>query len=370
METTILKKLQNNKKTPCVSVIVPTHKKSSERTVDKLEVTKAINKAKELVFSKYGKKGTGENIINELNTLTSNIDYVHNNQGIGFFASEDVSCVVEFPFEVKEKITVGNTFEIRDVLYLEETMINYYVLLINEKKVKLFLGNGENLKEVKDKNFPSNFYEEYEYERPSRGNSSGNSLKSTEKDKSIVKEMRLMANLKKTDGKLSPYTANNTPFVLCGNPKDLGYFLKVYKNHMNIAGKVSGNYVHENTTVLGKMTFKKLKSYLAKVQNELLEKLDEAIGKKLAVTGIRDVWKAAKAGKGLTLLVEKDYIRPGFVKKNSPELFMRPPVEEHEILTDAVDDVMEEVLAKNGKVVIFENDNLEKFEHVALILRY
>jgi hypothetical protein len=370
MNTTLSSQLKGNKKVPCVSIIVPTHKKSPERRMDELTIEKAIAKAKTILLNKYGNNGTVTDLTGKLETLVKDLDHVHNDKGIGLFASGDTSCVIKFPFEVKEKIVVGDSFEIRDVLYLEETMADYYVLLLNENKIKLFSGNGEILHEVKDRNFPMEFYDDYEYSKPSRGTSFGNTLKGFEKDKSIVKEQRQIANLKKADKKLSAYTANNTPFVVIGDSKELGYFVKANANHINIAAKVNGNYSHNNLNELGQLTFKKIKSYLGREQKSLFKKLEEAIGKKQAVIGIRAVWKAAKESKGLLLLVEKDYVWSGFVKKTSNELFMRAPVEEHVMVTDAVDDVMEEVLAKGGEVVVVENGQLEEFDHIALLLRY
>lgn len=99
-------------------------------------------------------------------------------------------------------------------------------------------------------------------------------------------------------------------------------------------------------------------------------RLDDALGKKLAVTGILSVWQAAEEGKGLILLVEKDYALPGFVTEEGSKLFLHPPAEPHRIITDAVDDVMETVLAKGGKVKMVENGKLNNYEHMALILRY
>jgi stalled ribosome rescue protein Dom34 len=286
------------------------------------------------------------------------------------YVSPDISEIVKFPFEVEEKISVGNTFELRELLYLEETLMPYYVLTINGKKVRLFSGQYDKLKEIKDKNFPADFYDDHIYSRPSLGSSHGYSLKATEKDKSIVKENRFMAHLKKTDDKLAEYTANRTPFIICGTPKDLGYFLKVYSNHINIAGKITGDYTHGNMDVLSTKAFKKISSYIGREQNKLIKQVHESVGKKLAVAGLKEVWKAAMAGRGLTLLVEKDFHNPGYVKMNSTELFMRPPAEKAERLNDVTERIINEVLATRGKVVIVENGKLDAFDKIALLLRY
>ena len=366
----VLEELKNNVSTPCVSVIIPSHKIAPDKAVDKLEVKKMLNKAKKLVFDSYGSKNGGEEITNKLFNLAENIDYLHNDFGLGFFVSPNISRLVKFPFHVNEKVIVGNNFQIRDMIYLAETMMNYYVLSINEKEIKFYEGNGENLKLVNDKDFPMHFVDDYEYTHASLGSSYGYSLKSTEKDKSIVREQRLSAYYKIADGKISKYLINQTPLILAGSSKDLGYFKKVSANYKCVVGKVNGNYIYENNQKIGQLTFEKIKEYLKTEQDKLIKRLEDAIGKKLAVFGIVNVWKASKEGKGLILLVEKDYEISGFVTEDDSDIFLHPPKKSHQIIEDAVDDVMETVLEKNGKVIIVENGKLSKFEGIALLLRY
>ena len=366
----VLEELKNNLATPCVSVIIPSHKVSPDRAIDGLEVKKMLKKAKKLVNDMYGLENGSEEILNKLDDLAGNIDYLHNDMGLGFFVSPTISHMVKFPFTVTEKVIVGKNFEIRDMIYLAETMINYYVLSINEKEIKLFEGNGTNLKLLNDQDFPMHFFDDYEYARASLGSSYGYSLKSTEKDKSIVKEQRLTAYYKVADQKISKYLINNTPLILAGSSKDLGYFKKASINYKYVVGKINGNYINENNQKLGQFSFEKIKEFLNLEADKLLIRLDDALGKKLAVYGIVNVWKASQEGKGLILLVEKDYEIPGFITDDASEIFLHPPKKPHEIIKDAVDDVMETVIGKNGKVVIVENGKLVKFEGIALILRY
>jgi hypothetical protein len=83
------------------------------------------------------------------------------------------------------------------------------------------------------------------------------------------------------------------------------------------------------------------------------------------------VWRAAQEGKGLTLLVEKDLVKPGFVRENDRfNLFLSPPVEKHDILADAVETIIETVISKNGRVVMVGNGRLMNFDQIALMLRY
>lgn len=370
MDTTILNELKNNIGTPCVSLIMPTHAISSEHLIEDIEMKKMLNMAKDLVYAKCGKKNGGEEILKKLKELSNSMNYEPKSKGVGFFVSPSISRLVSFPFSVKEKVIIGNNFEIRDMVYLAETMISYYVLLINDKEIKLFEGSGENLKIVNNKDFPAQFVDDYEYTHTSLGSSYGYSLKSVEKDKSIIKEKRFSTFIKQSDQKLSKYLSEITPLIISGNTKELSSFKKVTVNNKNVVGKINGNYSHENIQKLGELSFGKIKEYLSNEENIALKRLENALAKRLAVSGIENVWEAANEGKGLILLIEKDYAIPGYTTVDSPTLLLNPPEAPHNIISDAADDVMEIVLAKKGKVIIVENDKLKNSGGIALILRY
>lgn len=370
MDTTILNELKNNTGTPCVSLIMPTHAISSEHLIEDIEMKKMLNMAKDLVYAKCGKKNGGEEILKKLKELSINMNYEPNSKGIGFFVSPSISRLVSFPFDVKEKVIVGNNFEVRDMVYLAETMISYYVLLINDNEIKLFEGNGENLRMVKNKDFPAHFVDDYEYTHASIGSSYGYALKSVEKDKSIIKEKRFSMFIKQSDQKLFKYLSENTPLIISGNTKELSTFKKISTNYKNVVGKISGNYSHENIQKLGELSFSKIKEYLVKEEDSALKRFENAKAKRLAVSGIENVWEAANEGKGMILLVEKDYAIAGYIAEGSSNLLLDPPDVPYDIISDAADDVIEIVLAKKGKVIIVGNEKLKDSGGIALILRY
>lgn len=370
MDTIVLDELKKNTATPCVSVIMPTHILSSEHILEEIEVKKMLSKAKDLVIEKCGKNNGGEEIITKLKELAENIDHTTKSKGIGLFVSPLVSHLVNFPFDVKEKVMVGNSFEVRDVVYLAETIINYYVLLINDKAIKLFEGSGENLKLIKNNDFPVDLVDDYEYAHTALGSSYGYSLKSTEKDKSIVKEQRFETFLKQTDQKLTTYLTENTPLIISGGTKELSSFKKVSAHYKNVVGKINGNYGHLDIQNLGILSFSKIKEYLASEEDMVLKRLGNASAKRLAVSGIENVWKAANEGKGMILLVEKDFAISGYISKDNNSLYLIPPDVPYESINDAADDVMETVMEKKGKIIIVENGKLKDFNGIAMILRY
>ena len=364
--------LQKEKGNICISVIVPTHRLFPERKADRIVIDKAVENTILLLEAKYGQKETKE-LSQKLKDVIPTIDYDHNLDGIGFFVSENVSSVVKFPFPVKEKIVVDRGFEIRDLLYKTNISKPYYTLLLSEKKIRLFQGVHEDFTEIRGKHFPFEFYDDWEYNPPSRVSSEpGNAqIRSFEHDKSTMQAVRFQDFFRKADEYLSDYLVQKTPLIVTGTDKEIFWFEKVTAFSNHIVGKISGSFDHYNTSEIGKKCWPVFENYLTSETEKMILKFREMVGQGLGVTGIQDIWTAVMEGKGWTLIVEKDFKVPGFTTAgNEHFVTLRPPKENHETIADAVDVILETILAKGGDVLFAENGKLNEFGGMVLITRY
>jgi hypothetical protein len=159
--------MQKEKGKICVSIIVPTHRLSPDRRVDKLEVERAIDKAKQFLEFKYAESEI-KPLLQALDELYKDINFTHNSDGLGLYVSPNIKKAVQFFSPVEEKVMVGDNFEMRDLMYKLNYANPYFVLLLTEKDVKLFEGTWDNLTEINDKNFPKEYHEEYIIIRPAR----------------------------------------------------------------------------------------------------------------------------------------------------------------------------------------------------------
>jgi hypothetical protein len=361
--------IQQDKGSICVSVIVPTHPLSPERRTDRLKIEKTLARAKEYLEFKYRKMAARE-LIQQLDELYNEHDLNHSAEGVGFFVSGHVKKLVHFFFPVTEKIIVDTSFAARDLLYEHYYSSPYFVLLLTGNTSKLYIAKINRLEEIVDAHFPLKYEEEYEYNKPSRGSSyvGHTFLKEFEKDKSQLEDIRYKDFMHKTGERLSTYLFDDAPLVVTGSQKDLSVFKKAAKHLADI--EICGNYAETPVTELGELTWKACKLVFNRRKDELVSKFKET-GLQHAVTGIYEIWKAAKEGRGLTLLVEKDYSLPGFLRKGDDyNLYLHVPDEPHDILPDAIEAIIKTVLEKNGDVLIVENEALEEFQRVALMTRY
>ena len=75
-------------------------------------------------------------------------------------------------------------------------------------------------------------------------------------------------------------------------------------------------------------------------------------------------------GRGDTLLVEEDFHYPARLDESGTKLTPTEDITAPDVIDDAVDEIIEGVLDKQGKVVFVENGQLTQHQRIALILRY
>jgi hypothetical protein len=363
--------LQKGKGTICISIIVPTHRRSPGRVADKPGTEKLIKYAKEWLRVKYTESDL-TSLLQSLDELYKEIDFMHNFEGIGLYVSDHFKMLVQFPFPVEEKVMVGDSFEVRDLLYKQDYGKPYLVLLISENRIRLFRGSWRELEEIKNEHFPRRYEEEYIYNHPSRSTSYAGEahVKDFEKDKSVLEEIRFKDFFIKTDDLISKYNSGNNSIILLGSQKELAWFETVTSHKISIAGKLYGNYDHESLAELAAITWPVMYEHLQQERRQLIDEFIEKSGWEKAISGISRIWQAASEGRALKLIVEKDYRVPGFVGKDDNQLYLHAPAVLHHIVADAVDDLMEMVLEKNGTVTFVDNDLLKDYNRIALITRY
>lgn len=368
MEANQFSKLIAAKGSPSVTMVVPTFRVSPERQQNKEIIRKAVTKVKAFLEHEKVSSAQKELLLKRLGELTEGIDTTHLLDGIGFYLSEGIAEKVLFPFTVAEKISIDESFEIRDLLNLQQFLSPYYVLVIGKKIIRLFRAKGDELEEVSDNHFPLQLEEEYEYSPPSLGSSYGHSLKAFEKDKGILSTIHLRSSFKHVDDALAEYlNLQDGKIILAGTKTLTTDFENITSHRKSIVAKIEGSFRDKSLAELALAAWPAYVNWVTEENNQLLGKLDE---RKLndVVYGIHNVWKAANEGRGLVLLVEKDYQQRAFLKDNGD--IVLSPQQQFPLVRDAVGEIIKMVSRKNGKVVLVENDKLVNYEKIALLLRY
>ena len=353
--------LQQIKGYPALSITLPTHRTSPDNQQDPIRVKKMVDQAVERLLKEFTKREIAP-LLEHLDKLVAGIDYRHLLDGLALFANVDFARAVQLPFTLTEKINIGETFLTRDLVFAMNRTPRYWVLVLSEKPTRLYEATRANLVEIREGGFPVT------HAGPGGEESlpGGFGIK-----KSAYRDEYHRQFFRQVDELLKPYLADDPlPLLLVGVDRFLSFFKEVSDHKEAILATLQGSHDKTSPHELGELVWEVARQALADKRNQVLQELEEAVGERKTASGIGEVWRMAKDGRGHLLLVENDFHFPAKVDESGRHLV---PVEDGsttDVIDDAVDDIIETVLDKKGRVVFLENDELKTHQHIALLLRY
>lgn len=367
-----LSAMQAQATAPCISLVIPlTDASGHSRQTAALQVKKTIRKAAKELENTYPAQAALLLPALEAQLPQFEKHYHPEINGIGIYISSGYNHQYLFPFPVEEKIHIAVSFSIRELLYLEHYATGYVLLHINEQTVQCYKGILNELEEITSHDFPLRFLDDYEYSKPAQLTSHGGyeGTKSFEKDKSALQAIRTSNFYREADHKLNSLL-NGQSLIIAGPEKDIALFREITSHTPRIIGEIPGNYSHLPLKKLEEKSWDTIRAWTHKQEATTLSQLIEKTWPRNIIDGVKKVWQAVQAGRGLKLLVEKDYACPGFIGDKAGKFYLKAPKIGYHAIADAVDDIMQAVLRKNGEVIFADNGALSEHQHIALITRY
>ncbi len=356
-----VKHLQSIKGYPCLSILMPTHRHHPENQQDSIRLKNLVNEAKKRMSTELRPEDT-EKLVNRLNELISKIDLNHSLDGLALFVDKSHSYKFSLPFPVKERVMIDDTFGTRDIVFGMNRSEPYWVLILSEKTSKLFLGIRSNLIEYTDNGFPmANPF--YELKTPPENGESRN-------DRLIENVQRTKNYFKDIDNKLKSINPDGYEIVITGTERNLSIFREVTTQKDLLISEINGNYENESASAISGVVWQPFKNARAEKREKILGQLSDATGMKKLAAGIDEVWTLSKESRGRLLAVELNFHYPAKVSEDKLHLISASINEGKDVLDDAVDDIIENVVGSGGKVVFLDNGKLEKYGKIAMILRY
>ena len=161
------------------------------------------------------------------------------------------------------------------------------------------------------------------------------------------------------------------PLFIMGAERILGHFKKLTKHNGVVIDYIQCNYDDAGIPVLRERIAPFIINWKKVKQQDLLNQLDAAAGKKKLAVGMRDVWRGAMGKNGRLLLVEKNYTYAA-ERGSSDEIIYKvmEPYNKFSCIKDALDDVIEKVLENGGDVEFVDEGLLSDYSQIALIQYY
>jgi hypothetical protein len=348
--------LQSLTHVPALSILLPTHRAFPENKQDPIRVKNLVDEAKGRLTEEFNQRDL-EPLFKQLDMLVDDINYPHTLDGLALYASHDFAKRYYLPFSVPERIVIDQTFATRDLVYGLHRSVRYWLLLLSQNSTRLFAGTAETLEEVVDQNFPMQM------------TGPGATAPLPYHADSSYLDDRHRRFFQQVDSALAEYNKDELPLVVGGVDRQISFFKEVSQYQSAIAGTLTGNFDRATASDLVAPVWSIVQNVREEQQVSALNELEAAMGSQNVVSTIGEAWRLANEGRGKLLLVEKNYHVPA-MRNEQGGLDLVAAVGGTDIMDDAVDEIIEAVLAKGGRVALVDDSLLAVHQRIALILRY
>jgi hypothetical protein len=356
-----LQELQRVHTYPCLTITLPTHRTFPDNKQDPIRVKNLVTQATNRLRDEMPKRQLAP-LLERLNALVAHIDYNYTLDGLVLAVNRDIAREYVLPFTLDERVVVDDTFFTRDLVHALNRTRRYWVLSLSEQPTRFFHATRDQLEEITSGGFPMEHLGPGG-EAPLPGGQGIN--RSAQRDKRHAQFFRAV------DRALTGFmTADPLPLAVAGVDRYQAFFREASAHAGRVIATLAGNYDHLTAHDLGQLVWPVAARGFADRRRTVLDELGGAIGQRRAASTIGDVWRHASLGRGATLIVEEGYHAPARRGESGQlDLEVESPTSP-DVMDDAVDEVINTVLAKGGRVVFVEDGELTMHGRVALILRY
>ncbi|MBC8162525.1 MAG: hypothetical protein H7Z42_15045 [Roseiflexaceae bacterium] len=348
---------------PCLTITLPTHRTSPDNRQDSIRLKNLVRQAAASITDDLGKRNA-ETVLSALEQLAETIDHEHNLDGLALFVSANLVHSYRLPFSLPERVIVGESFFIRDLVYAYNRTPHYWVLALSEQPTRLFDAVRDDLEEITTgSSFPLTHTGPGGASRLPGGQGV---------NRSAYRDDHMRAFMRSVDQALGRYlVADPLPVVLVGVDRWLSFFREVSNNNEYILTTLTGSHDTTSAYDLGQLVWPLAREDLAVRRSAIFGELQTAVGGQRSASTLGEVWRCAHEGRGATLVVEEGYHQAARIDQRG--LLQLLPAGEALATTDlddAVDEVIVTVLEKGGRVVFVDDGTLDDHSRIALILRY
>lgn len=359
-----IERLQQIQGFPALTITLPTYRTAPEVQQNSIRLKNLITQAQTLLDEQHS-NGEGHALITRLTEVVDGLETNDFQEGLAIFVHEDFAGAFPTAMPLPERVVLDNTFVTRDLVRARLHGVRYRVVALSEH-TRLFEGSNDRLKERTDAGFP------VIYEDRSEDPAIPGALEPGHEN--LVDEEHRQFYRRVDNALTQVQQEEELPVVLLGVTRNLAFFKEVTANEKMMAGTAEGNYDHASWDDIAVVAWQALQPYLAQQQDLILQQWDDAVSAKLFVTGVEQAWEAAFDGRGNLLLVEEGYQAAGQVDDSGRTLTLTqespPHGDGNGTRYDVVDDLIELVWSRGGRVRFIPPETLPDDAHVGLTLRY
>ncbi len=280
------------------------------------------------------------------------------------FVSPSMSTWRPLPTAAVERVVIDDTFATRDLVHARLRSVPTWVVHLGAE-LTLHAGLGRTFRTVLRTEVP-----EYGV-----GDGGGDGKARARHRRDLVEPSRrrdqhLTHYVRAVDDALEHFLAgDSTPLVVIGSSRRTDAFTRTSRHRQR---PVDGVTWTGRTITVDQVRglAEPILSRIGDAQTRLaLREVERAIGAGRLTTGLHNCWHDATAGRGDLLVVEESYAEPARLDPVTGVLDTTADREAPGVVDDIVDELIELVLAKGGRVSVVPDGTLEVGSRVALCTR-
>lgn len=355
----ILNKVKNIQTEGCVTIVCNTHRSHPENESDALRLKNLVNKVEERLSSNYDAQ-ISKPIMEKLNKVVDEIDHRKNLESLLIFANPNMIEYTRLAITATARVVIDNTFATRDLIRAEHEQQAYYTLVLSRNKARLIEAmNDKSIAEIEG-NFP------YKNETLHTADSHEKSISDSENR--LAKEF-----FNRVDKEVQIVVKNRPlPVMLVAEERNFEYFMEVAdKKEMymgNLTKSGAGGDVKPHHII--DEVWPEVQVIKRNRNTKRIKELKQAVNNGKVLSDINDIWRATVEGRGRTLFIKKGYYQPGIISGNEIKLVSNLENTHEKICDDIVDEMIEQNISFGGDTIFISGTELDKFQNIALTIRY
>jgi len=362
---------------PCVSIYLPLHRADPPSTEDPIRFRDELERMQAVLAKRYDDTVIRLMVEKVSGVVNGNGFWVGDRDGVAIFASPDFLQLVDLQNDprqpIEEQVVVADSFHVKPLIRTMQTDDRYHLLCVEIKEVRLFEGSRYRLEPVPLKNVPQN-PEEVAGMRLSRAVDAATDMAQApamqdQGPGSVTEGVPVEQFFRAVDKAVWEGHSRDAklPLILCCAEQYQDLFHALSRNQYLLPQGISLNPHRLPLDRLREEAWRIIEpGYLASI-DKLTNSFRAAKAHRKGSDELMEVAEAISQGRVGTLLVQENAQVPGILQRGSGMVLPPDPTHPSD---DVLDDLAEEVLKMDGRVVVLPPEAMPTETGVAAIYRY
>ena len=351
--------LASEKNNPCVTISLNTHRTHPDNAKDEILLKNLCAETEKRLIYEFCKQKK-KKILDDLSALPEQIDIQHNLDSLHIFLSNDTKQMLKLAWPTRiEGVHIAERFAVRDAIKAYNRSEPYLLMVLSQGGVQLYEAvNDVIVDEVRNDDFPFKSNPHYITHSDKRSQAS-------------LMDNMLREYFNKVDKALvSVHNQTHLPCVVISTEQNHSHLMHVADRPAVYVGHSAINYNAMAEHELGKQAWTDVIEPLQKERRtQAIGEMQEAVAGTGVLTDLQEIYQAAIDGRGDLLIVHESFAQPVLMKdERTFDLIDDPTV------PNAIDDIVSliawEVVAKGGRTVFTQQDQIKSLGEIALKPRY